>query len=75
MAGQGYWEWARYMAAAELHRQVVDPAIDASDLVLDAYASCAARLAAAQHLSQIAAENHLALLWPCATGFPMSQKC
>lgn len=60
MAGQGYLEWARYMAAAELHRQIVDPAIDASDLFLDAYASCAARLAAAQHLSQIAAENHLA---------------
>ncbi|MGY3553453.1 DUF222 domain-containing protein [Williamsia sp. R60] len=59
MAGQGYLEWARYMAAAELHRQVVDPAIDASDLYLDAYASCAARLAAAQHLSQVAAENHL----------------
>jgi hypothetical protein len=58
LAGQGYLEWARYAHAAELHRQL-DADIQASDFLQDAYVQCAARLAAAQQLSQVAAEHHL----------------
>lgn len=59
MAGQGYLEWVRYAYAAELHRQL-DSDISASDFLKDAYTQCAARLAAAQHLSQFLGEHHLA---------------
>jgi hypothetical protein len=58
LAGQCYLEWARYAAAAELHRQL-DADVGMSDFLADAYAGCAARLAAAQQLSQASAEHHL----------------
>jgi hypothetical protein len=61
MAGLGYLEWARYVAAAELHRQVVEPHDNTSVSLraVDPYAVCAARLAAAQQMTQTGAEHHL----------------
>jgi hypothetical protein len=61
MAGLGYLEWARYVAAAELHRRVVEPHDNTtvSLRAVDPYAVCAARLAAAQQMTQTGAEHHL----------------
>ena len=58
MDGQGYLEWVRYSHAAELHRRL-DAEVQASDFLKDAFVQCAARLGAAQRLSQVLAEHHL----------------
>jgi hypothetical protein len=62
VAGLGYLEWARYVAAAALHRQVVEPYENTTVSLpaVDPYAVCAARLAAAQQMTQAGAEHHLA---------------
>ena len=61
VAGQAYLEWARYDAAAQLHRQLVEPLEDTAVALraLDPFAVCAARLAAAQQITQQGAEHHL----------------
>ena len=58
ICGQGYLEWVRYTHAAELHRRL-DAEVQASDFLKDAFTQCAARLGAAQGLSQVLAEHHL----------------
>lgn len=61
VAGQAYLEWARYDAAAQMHRQLVEPHEDTAVALraLDPFAVCAARLAAAQQITQQGAEHHL----------------
>ena len=58
MAQQSRMEWERYAAAAMLHRHLVEPTAgtEAEMRALDPFAQCAARLAAAQGLTQRTAE-------------------
>ena len=58
MAQQSRMEWERYAAAAMLHRHLVEPTAgtEAEMRALDPFAQCAARLSAAQGLTQRTAE-------------------
>lgn len=58
---QSYFEWTRYDAAAQLHRQMVEP-LEHTPVALravDPFSVCAAQLAAAQSMTQKGAEYHL----------------